>query len=70
MNVGDLPVVGRFHEWGAEEVAYDLLLLCGPLVVLVIAVLGRGPVTIGLTALYIASFVGYALSRAVWSPDG
>lgn len=70
MNLSDLPVVGRFHEWGADEVVYDLLLLLGPALVLVIAVLGRTPVTVGLTALYIASFVGYALSRAVWSPDG
>ena len=70
MNLSDLPVVGRFHEWGADEVVYDLLLLLGPALVLVIAVLGRTPVTVGFTALYIASFVGYALSRAVWSPDG
>ena len=70
MNLSDLPVVGRFHEWGADEVVYDLLLLLGPALVLVIAVLGRTQVTVGLTALYLASFVGYALSRAVWSPDG
>jgi hypothetical protein len=66
VNVDDLPIIGRVHQWGAEETVYDALLLCGPLVVLVIAVLGRTSVTVGLTGLYVASFVGYALSRAVW----
>ena len=70
MNVDDLPILGRVHQWGAEETVYDALLLCGPLVVLVIAVLGRTPVTVGLTGLYLASFVGYALSRAVSASAG
>ncbi|WP_336036524.1 hypothetical protein [Halobacterium yunchengense] len=65
MNVGDVPVVGEVVEAGADDRVFDGLLLAGPLVVALIAVLGRTPVTVAVAAGYVAVFVAYTLWKAV-----
>ncbi|OLZ40808.1 hypothetical protein A6E15_07300 [Natrinema saccharevitans] len=65
MRLADVPVVGDLLESGAEDRVFDSLLLVGPALILVIAVLGRSAVTIGLAAAYVLFFVAYVLYRGV-----
>jgi len=55
----DLPVVGPVFCAGSRDPIYDLLMVTGPLLLLLIRLLGRGIVTQGLTFLYLLSFVAY-----------
>jgi hypothetical protein len=52
-------------EAGADDRVFDSLLLTGPLVIGLIAVLGRSLVTEAVAIAYIAAFVGYTLYRGV-----
>ena len=61
----DLPVVSAVVEAGADDRIFDSLLLIGPLVIGLIALLGRSFVTEAVAVVYIAVFVGYTLYRAV-----
>lgn len=64
MNPRDLPVLSSIIEAGAQDSVFDGLLVVGPLVIAVVAVLGRSLLTEGIAALYVVVFVGYVLSRA------
>lgn len=61
MNPENMPVVGAVFRFGARDRVLDSILLLGPVVMLAIIFLGRIPLTTGVTALYILSFVGYVL---------
>ncbi|AGB31588.1 hypothetical protein C488_14015 [Natrinema pellirubrum DSM 15624] len=65
MRLADVPVVGDLLESGAEDRVFDSLLLAGPVLILIIAVLGRSTVTVGLAAAYVLFFVAYVLYRGV-----
>ncbi|ELZ20043.1 hypothetical protein [Natrinema limicola] len=65
MKIGDLPYVGDPLEEGAEDRVFDSLLLLGPVIVALIAVLGRSALTTGIAIAYLSSFVGYVLYRGV-----
>lgn len=60
-----IPLVNSIVETGADDRVFDVLLLCGPVVVLLIAVLGRTLVTVGLAGGYVALFVGYLLYKGL-----
>lgn len=57
MNPASIPVVGRVFEMGASDPVFDSLLLGGPVVVLLIALLGRTPIVQALAIGYIVSFL-------------
>ncbi|PSP91729.1 hypothetical protein BRC87_02270 [Halobacteriales archaeon QS_4_66_20] len=61
----DLPVVSAVVEAGADDRIFDSLLLIGPLVIGLIVILGRSLVTEAVAIVYIATFVGYTLYRAI-----
>ncbi|QGN06027.1 hypothetical protein Hrd1104_01115 [Halorhabdus sp. CBA1104] len=63
MNLADLPIVGTVYESGADDRIFDGLLLVGPLVVVVIAALGRSLLTELLAVAYLVVFLGYVLYR-------
>ncbi|MFB6221309.1 MAG: hypothetical protein ABEH90_07700 [Halolamina sp.] len=65
MNLRNLPVISHVLEAGAADRVFDVLLLLGPLVIAVIAVLGRSVITELLAGAYIATFVAYVLYRGV-----
>jgi hypothetical protein len=65
MKSRDIPVVSAVFEAGADDRVFDSLLLTGPLVIGLIAVLGRSLVTEAVAIAYIAAFVGYTLYRGV-----
>ena len=58
-----LPVVGGIFAAGSSDPIYDLLMVAGPLLLLVVRVFGRGPVTLGLVVAYILVFVGYVVNK-------
>ena len=61
----DLPVISAVVEAGADDRIFDSLLLIGPLVIGLIVILGRSLVTEAVAIVYIATFVGYTLYRAI-----
>jgi hypothetical protein len=61
----DLPVVSAVVEAGADDRIFDSLLLIGPLVIGLIVILGRSLITEAVAIVYIATFVGYTLYRAI-----
>lgn len=61
MTLERLPLVGYIVESGPADPVFDGLLLLGPLVVLLAAVLGRSVVTQSLAAAYVAVFVAHVL---------
>ena len=63
MNPENLPVVGAVFRFGARDRVLDSILLLGPVVVLAFVVLGRTPLTVTVTGLYVLSFVGYVLYK-------
>lgn len=70
MKPSDLPVVSVVFEAGAEDRVFDSLLLVGPLVIVLVAVLGRSLLTTGLAMGYIAVFVTYVLYRGARQDSG
>jgi len=61
MKLDRIPLIGQVINSGADDRVFDALLLAGPLVVVVLALVGRNLVTEGLAAAYLAVFVGYVL---------
>ena len=59
MNPTEIPLLGSVLRSGARDRVFDAFLLCGPLLVALIAVVGRNPVTTAIAALYVLVFVGY-----------
>lgn len=59
MKLSDLPLVSLVQESGPDDPVFDLVVLVGPLVVLLIAILGRSVFTNALAALYIIVVVTY-----------
>lgn len=65
MSVRDLPLVSRIAESGPDDRVFDSLLLAGPPVIALIAVLGRTPLTTGVAAAYIGIFLTYTLYQGI-----
>ena len=63
MKPRDLPVVSHVFESGADDRVFDTLLLVGPLVILMIAGLGRMLLTEALAVAYLTVFVAYVIYR-------
>jgi hypothetical protein len=65
MNPESLPIAGPVFRFGADDHVLDSILLGGPLVLLLIAVGGRTPLTVAVTGLYLLSFVAYVVYNGV-----
>lgn len=63
MKVRDVVVVRAMIDAGPNDRIYDAMLLAGPLVVVILAVVGRNPLTVTVALLYLVAFVGYVLYR-------
>ncbi|SFG35765.1 hypothetical protein SAMN04488063_1790 [Halopelagius inordinatus] len=64
MSVEDLPILGPVFDSGADDHVFDGLLLAGPLLLCVLALVGRTRVTTVIAAGYLLVFVGYILYKA------
>ncbi|AGN01028.1 hypothetical protein L593_05395 [Salinarchaeum sp. Harcht-Bsk1] len=63
MNLDDLPVVSQVFESGADDRVFDSLLLLGPVVIVLIVLLGRSLLTAVLAVFYLGVFCGYVVYR-------
>lgn len=59
MSVDHVPGVQWIRETGPGDAVFDGLLLAGPLVIIVLAFLGRTLLTTGLVGGYLGVFVAY-----------
>ncbi|MFD1646831.1 hypothetical protein [Haloarchaeobius litoreus] len=59
MKLDDVPVVHYVLESGPDDPVFDGLLLSGPLVIGILALAGRSPVSVGLAVLYLLVFSSY-----------
>lgn len=64
MNVGDVPLLRVVWNSGADDHVFDGLLLAGPVLLCVLALVGRTPITTAIAAGYLVTFVGYTLYKA------
>jgi hypothetical protein len=60
----DLPILGSLYRSGRDR-GYDTLILCGPLLIAVLALFGRSSLTIMLAAGYVSVFVLYTLWKNI-----
>lgn len=64
MNLERIPLIGGVIESGADDRVFDGLLLSGPVLLVLLALVGRNLITEAIAALYIAVFVGYVIYTA------
>lgn len=69
MRPDRLPVIRTVIDAGPEDRIFDGLLIVGPLVILLLAVLGRSTLTMGIGAVYVAAFVVYVLYLGLRTND-
>lgn len=60
----DVPFLGSLSHEGRSR-GFDALILCGPLLIAVLALLGRSQLTTVLAAGYVAAFILYTLMKSV-----
>lgn len=53
MRAENVPLVKQVVQSGPDDSIYDAMLLAGPVLLLVIALLGRSPATVSLAVLYL-----------------
>ncbi len=64
-NPRDYPFFRQLAQFGGQDTIFDLLLLIGPLLIVIITILGRTVVTVGLASGYILFFLGYLLYKGL-----
>lgn len=65
MRLDPSAVVRQLRETGPTDAVYDALLAAGPLVVLAIALAGRGPITELLAGAYLAVLAARTAQNAL-----
>lgn len=65
MNADGIPILGELLAAGPNDRVFDSLLLVGPLLIVVIAVVGRSALTTLLAVGYLVAFVGYTISKSL-----
>lgn len=63
-SLEDIPFLGSLSHEGRGR-GFDVLIICGPLLIAVLALLGRSPLTTVLAVGYVSAFVLYTLSKSV-----
>lgn len=63
MSIDDVPVLAWILDTGPDDRVFDSLLLAGPLLIVVLALVGRSPVTVALAVGYLGVFAGYTLYK-------
>jgi hypothetical protein len=65
MNATDVPLVASIARAGAEDRVFGWLMVAGPAVFALVALLGRAAVTVALASLYVVAFVAYIPYKAL-----
>lgn len=61
----EIPIIGALLQFGERDMGYNVLILCGPLVIALLALLGRSLETELLAGGYVTAFVLYTLYKSV-----
>lgn len=61
----EIPIIGALLQFGERDRGYNVLILCGPLVITLLALLGRSIVTKLLAGGYVTAFVLYTVWKSV-----
>ncbi len=64
MKPTDLPFVEQVAQFSGDDRVLDGLILLGPVVICLVALLGRTPITTVLAAAYVVSLPVYVLYRS------
>lgn len=59
MRIEAIPFVGSLLAAGADDHVFDALLVAGPIIIIIIAFLGRTPISAALAITYTGGFIGY-----------
>lgn len=65
MTPEDIPIVGFLFRFDGRDTGYNILILCGPLLIAVLALFGRSLPTMALAVGYVSAFVLYTLWNSV-----
>lgn len=69
MNLRDLPILKHLGDVGPSDPVFDLMVLVGPVVVVLIILLGRNAATTAIAAGYVLAFPAYLAYKAVTRPS-
>lgn len=65
MTPRSLPLIRFLNEAGPDDRVFDGMLLAGPIIIVIIAIVGRTNLTSGLVWLYIIAIFGYVLYKGL-----
>lgn len=65
MRANTSPLIRPILAAGPGDRVFDILLLVGPLLIILIAILGRNLLSVTIAAAYIATFVGYIVYKGL-----
>lgn len=63
MNLGRIPLVGWILASGPDDRVFDALLLIGPVIIALIALLGRSLVVEAIVVVFLVAIVGHVLTN-------
>lgn len=61
MRISRIPLLAQIRNTGADDRVFDALLFVGPVVIVLIRIIGRSILTGALALAYLAVFLGYIL---------
>lgn len=64
MKLTELPIIKQVVRFGGDDRVLDTLILLGPVLIALIAFVGRTPITTVLAATYVISLPAYVLYRS------
>lgn len=63
MRLREIPVIAHVIDAGADDRVFDALLLLGPVLIALIALVGRTTLTEAIAVAYLGTLIGYVLYR-------
>lgn len=67
MTPEDIPVLGTLFEVGAKSRLYDAMMLLGPILIVLIAIVGRTEVTTVSAGIFVITLPLYILFQSVYT---
>lgn len=63
MNLQNLPLGEQIGEFGAGDPIFDVLMLIGPVIIGMIGIVGRTPLSRAIASGYLVFFVSYIIYK-------
>ena len=65
MTFSELPLLGSIVNSGTDDLVFQGLLITGPIVIILIGLKGRSPLTTALAGCYLAVLIGNILRTGI-----